>query len=652
MSKNRVNTIYEDKAGILWIGTMRGFNRFDRKKKTFSRYTNIPGKDDSLSNNYVNIIYEDRSKVLWIGTKGGLNQFHRESETFSRWNREPGNPNSLSNDIISSIWEDEKGVLWIGTSGGGLNKFDWKQGTFKHYLEKDGLPNSVIYSILGDEKGNLWMSTNKGISKFNPKKETFKNYDVRDGLQSNEFNGGAYYKSEDGEMFFGGINGFNAFYPSRITDNPHVPPIVITNFQVFNETVEIGEESPLKQAITETEKIVLSYKDYFFSFDFAALDFTNPEKNKYAYKMERFNKGWIYCDSKNRFATYTNLDPGEYQFRVIGSNNDGIWNQKGASIKIIIVPPFWKTWWFNLFALVSFAVLSYVIINFFKKYIILSGFWKRERIIGKFKLVEKIGAGGMATIYKAQDLTDKSQFVAIKVLREELFLDENSRKRFKQEAAIIDQLDHPNIIKVIERDIYKQKLFIAMEYLEGKTLQQKIDEEGKIDLREAFDIMIQIADALMKIHSKNIIHRDLKPDNIMLIQKDSNLNFVKLLDFGLSIMKYQTRITTTGEVLGTINYMSPEVISGVRFSFASDIYSLGLIFYEIVTGRAPFSGETTIDIMKQILDKTPIALVRFRSDLPIECNELIMQMLKKRGEERPSLDKVLETLKRIKEAHQ
>ncbi len=647
LSTDRVNTIYEDKGGILWIGTIKGLNRFNPKKEIFTCYKNSPGKNDTLSNNYVMTIYEGQPGVLWIGTKGGLNQFHRESETFSRWKREPGNPNSLSSDIVSSIWEDEEGILWIGTSGGGLNKFDYKKGTFKHYLERDGLPNGFIYGIIGNEKGNLWMSTNKGISKFDPKRETFKNYDIRDGLQSNEFNGGASYKSEDGEMFFGGINGFNAFYPSKIKDNPHVPPIVITNFQVFNETVEIGEESPLKQAITETEKIVLSYRDYIFSFDFAALDFTNPEKNKYAYKMEGFNQEWIHSDSKKRFATYTNLDPGEYLFRVIGSNNDGIWNRKGTSIRIIIVPPFWKTWWFTLFALLSFAVLSYVIINFVKKYIILSGFWKREKIVGKFKLGEKIGAGGMATIYIAHNTMERTESVAIKLLREDLSADEHFRKRFKQEAAIIDQLDHPNIVKVIERGQYEQKLYIAMELLRGKTLARKIKDEQEIDLKEVLDIMVQITDALKKIHSKDIVHRDLKPENIMLIEKEGNCNFVKLLDFGLAKGKAQTRITETGIVLGTLNYMAPEQVAQGEFSLASDIYSLGVIFYETVTNRLPFPGERIGDIMKQIMNKTPLEPIRLRLDLPSELNEIIIKMLAKSSKFRPSLKEVMKKLKKM-----
>ncbi|MCP4154297.1 MAG: protein kinase [bacterium] len=645
LSNNHINAIYEDKSGILWLGTLGGLNKFDKKNGTFYCYRNIPDNEESLSHNSVNAIYESKSGELWIGTSGGLNRFSRRGKVFTHWKRNPDLPKTISQNKISAIGEDKNGNLWIGTWGGGLNKFDRKQGTFKHYLEKDGLANGFIYSILGDKNGNLWMSTNKGLSKFNPERELFKNYDIRDGLQSNEFNTGAYFKSNDGEMFFGGINGFNAFYPHEITDNPHIPPVVITDFQILNESVQTGDKSPLKQSIIETKEITLSHKDYVFSFDFAALDFTNPGKNKYAYKMEGFDKDWVYRDAKKRFATYTNLDPGNYVFRVIGTNNDGVWNRKGSSIKIKIIPPFWKTWWFYLLAFVSFAILSYLIINFVKNYIILAGFWKKEKDIGKYRLNEKIGAGGMGTIYTANDTTYKSDTVAIKVLRDELFAQKSYRKRFVQEAAIVDQLDHPNIVRVIERGQHKQKLFIVMEFLKGQTLAKKIENESPIPLLDVLEIAIQMSATLTKIHHKNIVHRDLKPDNIMLVEKNGTSNFVKLLDFGLAKMQYQTRITQTGAVMGTINYMSPEQVSKGEFSPASDIYSLGAIFYESLTDKKLFAGDRVTDIMRQILEKSPLEPMAIRHDVPLDLNILIMKMLEKEPILRPGNDDIMYALK-------
>ncbi|HEY9651120.1 MAG TPA: histidine kinase dimerization/phosphoacceptor domain -containing protein, partial [Coleofasciculaceae cyanobacterium] len=321
-------------------------------------YTYDPNDPNSLSDNLVWTIYEDQAGTLWIGGygQGGLNKFDRETEQFKRYKHDPNNLNSLSYDRIDAIYEYPAGTLWIGTFGGGLDKFDIATETFTHYTEKDGLPNNSVVGILSDDDGNLWLSTGKGLSKFNPTTETFRNYDVSDGLQGNEFDGvKAYFKSKTGEMFFGGLNGFNSFYPDQVKDNPHIPPIVLTDFKIFNESVK------LNPVISQAKEISLSYKQNFFSFEFAALDYTNPKKNQYAYKLDGFDKNWIYSGTR-RYASYTNLNPGTYVFRVKGSNNDGVWNEEGISLKILITPPPWKTWWAYLFYLITFvsAIYGYI----------------------------------------------------------------------------------------------------------------------------------------------------------------------------------------------------------------------------------------------------------------------------------------------------
>ncbi len=282
------------------------------------------------------------------------------------------------------------------------------------------------------------------------------------------------------------------------------------------------------------------------------------------------------------------------------------------------------------------------------KYLYLFAFWKKHKYIGRFRLMEEIGTGGMGTIYKAHGLRDKKETVAIKVLKPELFENENSRKRFKQEGAIIDKLDHPNIIEIFERGEYKDRLFIAMEYLRGKTLQQLIQETGRIQLNQSLHIMLQTSDALALIHGKDIIHRDLKPSNIMLIERDDDPAFVKILDFGLAKTRHHTKITMTGTLLGTIDYISPEQLSGGQPSAFSDVYSLGVTFYEMVTGTVVFPGETANDVLKQILDSPPISPNRFRPDLPPELNTLILAMLKKEKESRPTIKHVFDTLQNIR----
>jgi signal transduction histidine kinase/DNA-binding NarL/FixJ family response regulator len=339
-------SILEDRFGMLWVGSLGGgLNRFDSETEQFHAYVNDPSDPFSISANAITTLYEDHDGEFWVGTYNGLNRFDRETERFIRY-QSTGSRYSLVNNAVLSIHQDQEGVIWVGTAGG-LDKFDPALEGFIHYREKDGLPNEFIYGILEDDHGNLWLSTNNGMSKFNPETESFKNFDVGDGLQSNEFNQGAYFKNSLGEMFFGGIGGFNTFFPDHITDNLYTPPIVITEFQLFNEIVETGDDSPLQKPIHETEEISLSYQDDFFSFEFAALHYSRPEENQYAYIMENLDKDWNYVGTR-RFAGYTNVPPGEYTFRVIGSNRDGIWNEAGASIKITITPPFWQTWWFRI----------------------------------------------------------------------------------------------------------------------------------------------------------------------------------------------------------------------------------------------------------------------------------------------------------------
>ena len=344
LSDNSVRSIYEDSSGVLWLGTASGLNRFNRRQNIFNRLVNEPGNPNSLSHDHVRTILEDRSGTLWIGTYGGgLNKFDRETETFTHWIHDPGDSNSLSKNEILAVYEDTSNVLWVGTYGGGLCKFDREKEIFINYREKDGLPNDVIYGILEDDRGDLWLSTNKGLSGFDPRTETFKNYDINDGLQSNEFNSGAYYKSREGLLLFGGVSGLTAFQPAALEENTHIPPIVITSIRKFDEVIKVN--------IFESDEIQLNYTEKYLTFEFSSLDYRNPQKNKYAYMMDGFDEAWIQSGTR-RFVTYTYLDPGKYTFYVKGSNNDGVWNEQGVSVSITITPPFWQAGWFRVFTVI------------------------------------------------------------------------------------------------------------------------------------------------------------------------------------------------------------------------------------------------------------------------------------------------------------
>ncbi len=350
LSSDRIRCIIEDHAGFLWVGTFdSGVNRFDPKTGTFIRYTRDPENPQSLSNDTIQAIYEDSQKILWVATRSGLNRFHPESGGFSAYQADLEDVTSLSDNSVLSIYEDESRVLWVSTHRG-LNKFNRDEEVFDHYHEENGLPNEVVYGILEDTQGHLWLSTNKGVARFDPRREIFKSYDTKDGLQGEEFAIGAYYKSPKGEMFFGGNNGFNSFYPDRIIDNPHIPPVVITDFQLFNVSIGVQDDHrwPLEQTITYSEAIKLHHRENSLSFEFAALDFSAPKKNRYAYRLEGFETDWNYPKDR-RFAAYTNLPHGKYVLRVKGTNDSGIWNEEGAVLQITVVPPFWKRLGFQLF---------------------------------------------------------------------------------------------------------------------------------------------------------------------------------------------------------------------------------------------------------------------------------------------------------------
>ncbi len=376
LSGNRVRSIYEDHFGLLWIGTDAGLNLLDESTMTFRSFKNSSNDPTSLSSNRVRSIYEDQSGQMWIGTDGGLNLFDAKTKTFRSFKNDPKDPSSLSDNSVRSIYEDQSGRLWIGTFGGGLNLFDAKTQSFKAFRERQGLPNDVIYGILEDGHGRLWLSTNNGLSRFTPSSDLtikngdvgmFRNYDASDGLLSNEFNQNAYFKSKNGWMYFGGINGLNAFHPDSIKDEPYLPPIVLTGLEIFNKPVNVLKEFDnfvLPVSVTEADELVLSYKESVFTLEFSSLIFAQPMKNKYAYRLDDFDKDWNYTDAKRRFATYTNLDPGTYTFRVKGSNHDGIWNEESRALKITITSPWWRLWYANIFYGLCIVALLYGIRQF------------------------------------------------------------------------------------------------------------------------------------------------------------------------------------------------------------------------------------------------------------------------------------------------
>lgn len=354
LSGNNVWTIFEDRERNIWIGTYwGGLSLYNREKDNFTQFTREGYARHGFKSINVNEIFQDKSGAIWVATFDGLALFDKESGRFSYYEHDPRNKNGINNNQITDIHEDNDGDLWIGTDKG-LNFFDRKNNTFMVYSKKDGFPNDQIKGILNDDNGNLWINTNGGISKFNIASRSIKSYTVADGLPVTEFTENAH-RSRDGSMYFSGINGFVKFNPSDLKNANFTPPVVFTDFQIFNEKVEISNGqggSPLTQHISETDAITLSYKESVISFEFAALNYTSELKKQYSYMLEGFDEKWNNVGLK-RTATYTNLEPGNYTLKVRTLDNEGEWSDNVKTLDIKIIPPFWKTWWFRILFLVS-----------------------------------------------------------------------------------------------------------------------------------------------------------------------------------------------------------------------------------------------------------------------------------------------------------
>ncbi|VUD68854.1 Sensor histidine kinase RcsC [Thalassocella blandensis] len=357
ISNENVWSILNDSQENLWLATIGGgLNRFNRHTETFSNYRRQKG----LIFEVVWCIFEDSKGRIWIGTGEGLARFDQNRDEFIFYRNDPSNPMSLSFNVVLDIAEDDKQRLWVATRGGGLNLLvNEKTGVFSQFTEQDGLPTDVVNSLETDRRGNFWIGSAKGLTRFNPRTKELIHYNEKNGLQGNQFNIGSSKRLASGEMVFGGTNGFTLFDPAELKLNDYIPPVKIVDFQIFNKPVPIGEEnSPLQQTITETKEITLEYYHSVFSFSFAALSYRSPDSNQFAYMMEGFEADWNYVGVDRRNATYTNLNPGTYTFRVKAANNQGFWNEEGTSIVIHILPPWWKTWWaYTIYSLIILGLL-------------------------------------------------------------------------------------------------------------------------------------------------------------------------------------------------------------------------------------------------------------------------------------------------------
>lgn len=363
-----VTTIVPAGNKKLWLGTFGGgLNLFDMETEAFTYYKSDPQNKQTLSSNRVLSVTKMSNGLIWIGTwGGGVNIFNPTTGTVMRIPSNDDSPNSLGTDFILTVLEDQNQNVWIGTRGSGLVKItaeNRRKGIFEfdRISRYEGLPSNSVFGVLEDEQGFLWLSTNRGITKLNPETKELLNYDSSHGLQGNEFNQGAFYKSRDGKLYFGGTNGVAAFYPSKISPNQHVPPVVLTKFQKLNEVYNLDSTGGQKN------NIQISHKDYLIAFEFAGLDFASPSNNRYLYKLEGFDNDWIEAGDIRK-ATYTNLPAGQYLFRVKASNNDGIWNEQGADVALTVLPAPWYSWWaYTIYGLFALGLIYWIYRSYINK---------------------------------------------------------------------------------------------------------------------------------------------------------------------------------------------------------------------------------------------------------------------------------------------
>ncbi len=383
LNGNFVSSFHIDSYNRLWIGTSLGLDIYDIHNDSFLHFKNPLTPDNSIID--VGCLNQDTSGNIWVGTLHGLYKIKLEKNTkkqlapnktdFSLFINDPKNSNSISGNRIITIYKDLDGTMWFGTYGKGFDKLAYIKDSitgkqieqFINYSEKNGLSDNVVYGILEDNSNNLWLSTNHGLSRFNIDEETFKNYYEEDGIIGNQFFWTASLKNKTGELYFGTTKGMMSFFPENIDDNPYVPQVTITDFKIFNQSIKPNipykNKIILNKAISYIDEIKLSYKENNISFEFSALYYSSPEKITYAYKLDGFEENWVYVSSKRRFASYTNLDGGIYNFLVKATNNDGIWNNNPTSLKITIIPPFWKTLWFKGILFATITILIFLIYN-------------------------------------------------------------------------------------------------------------------------------------------------------------------------------------------------------------------------------------------------------------------------------------------------
>lgn len=569
-----VRCIFKDSKGKLWIATNGGgLNLFNRDKETFKRYTSTIFSELQIASNYCLTVFEDSQQRLWIGTYEGFSIINSQRNKTENYRREKG-LSSLSSNWIYCIHEDKKGRIWLGTDYG-LNLFDETTGLCTVYLKKDGLPNNVISKIIEDANGYLWISTKGGLCKFDPNMKTVSNYTVEDGLQSNQFNVSVGLKGHDGIIYFGGTNGLTYFNPGSIRVNTVPPSIYITSVTVTDSILNVLPEINSLQ----TTSIKVDYEDaVIMTFNFIALNFIQPQKNQYSYFLEGFDRTWHESNESNS-VTYTNLNPGTYIFKVKASNNDGVWNETGARLIVVVLPPWYKTWWFQaLVILVMCAIIIgiYLIrIHSIKQQNILL---KKEVDIQTLELQE----ANNELIHKKNDLEKlnqmKNRFFTIigHDLKNPVLALTMLTDLFEDEFADIASVHQKQYIKHISNSSKEIKTLVLNLFEWAKTQNETIQiNRIPVSIDSSCNKVIELLS--LQIKQKSLIISNIIDDNAN-VEVDKNMFETIIRNVLTNAIKYSTIggeiILSTRVTKDTITLVIKDTGVGMEESVLSKLFEL------------------------------------------------------------------------------
>jgi len=606
-------------GGRLWISTVRrGLVAYDGRRVI--RYDTTGGLP---SNTVWSVALQ--GETVWIATEGGLCRSSPEGQVVCL-----GREDGLGCDQIRGLLYDESArSLWVAT-GNGLNRFH--NGTWKLFGRHEGLISPHISSLLrvGSE---LWLGTEQGIFVLTDN-HIRRGPGRRSGLLLGEECSGVagLFRTQAGAVWFLSTSGATEIDPGLLHCSDKPLPLQISRV--------ISGETSLPLPFTEP----LPRRQNDLTFFFRALTMVSEGEMQYRTRLDGVDRDWSAATGAAS-VRYANLGGGDYCLRVQARvDEDSPWSPECTS-HFAITPAFYERSWVIGLMLFAFAGLSYYLGHMVKRALGAISFFRRVRYIGHFKVLDNLGSGGMGVVYKAEDQLNSGRIVALKVLKKEHFDSDSGKRRFQLEGSIVDQFDHPGIVRNLERGEIDGSLYIAMEYVDGVPLNELLRVKGPLPVALAVHLMKQILDVLGHLHEKGVLHRDLKPENLMISRE--NPPRVKLLDFGLALRETQTRLTQSGMVMGTLHFLPPERILSGESTAKGDVYGTGILFFEMVTGRRPFKENGFFEVMKAILDAELPSPCVFRSDLPRKLAGLIQSMMNRDPEQRPSAREALRLLQEI-----